>query len=114
MNLGFICPTCGCSLIRLGIDINKASTTTYNNEAYYFCCNGCKEIFLKDPEKYINEIKDKFVCPVCLGEKNKSEGVVIEYEGREVFVCRCPGCVAAFKKDPEFYINRLITGVTMS
>lgn len=30
-----------------------ADSTEYNGKAYYFCCGGCKEKFLVEPEKYI-------------------------------------------------------------
>lgn len=30
-----------------------ADKTEYNGKTYYFCCGGCKEKFLADPEKYI-------------------------------------------------------------
>ncbi len=35
-----------------------ADSTEYNGKTYYFCCGGCKEQFLKNPDNYINsEIK---------------------------------------------------------
>lgn len=30
-----------------------ADLTEYNGKTYYFCCGGCKERFLAEPEKYI-------------------------------------------------------------
>ncbi len=30
-----------------------ADLTEYNGKTYYFCCGGCKEKFLAEPEKYI-------------------------------------------------------------
>ena len=30
-----------------------ADKTEYNGKTYYFCCGGCKEKFLAEPEKYI-------------------------------------------------------------
>ena len=35
-----ICPTCGCSLVRLGISKDKAATYSYSGEEYHFCCRG--------------------------------------------------------------------------
>jgi len=84
------------------------STFSYvPEEKFYFCCEECKNIFLKDPNRYIKEIEDKFVCPVCLGEKHKSEGISFEYEGKEIFFCRCPHCLDTFKNNPEFFIKSL-------
>lgn len=35
-----------------------ADKTEYNGKTYYFCCGGCKEQFLKNPDKYIEpEVK---------------------------------------------------------
>lgn len=30
-----------------------ADKTEYNSKTYYFCCGGCKEKFLAEPDKYI-------------------------------------------------------------
>lgn len=30
-----------------------ADSTEYNGKTYYFCCGGCKDKFLSEPEKYI-------------------------------------------------------------
>ncbi len=30
-----------------------ADKTEYNGKTYYFCCGGCKEKFLAEPDKYI-------------------------------------------------------------
>lgn len=30
-----------------------ADSIEYNGKTYYFCCGGCKEKFLAEPEKYI-------------------------------------------------------------
>ncbi len=42
-------------------------STEYKGKTYYFCCPGCKEKFLKDPEKYAQkptEAKDSYTCPM--------------------------------------------------
>lgn len=36
--------------------INKELYTEYKNKKVYFCCAGCKEIFEKDPEKYLSKL----------------------------------------------------------
>jgi len=102
-----ICPTCGCSLVRLGISKEKASISTYNGEKYYFCCHGCVTQFTVDPDKYLNEIKDMIVCPTCLAEKQREFAVKLKIAGREVYFCRCPHCHEGFRKDPDYYIRRL-------
>ena len=107
MILGFICPTCGCSLIRLGIKPEKAPTAEFEGRTYHFCCEECKAMFLKGPEKYVAEVEDLFVCPVCLGEKHRKEGVALKFQGRELYFCRCPHCAREFSKNPEYYLRRL-------
>ena len=46
-----VCPVCG-------MKVDKATakaTYDYKGKTYYFCCSGCKEKFVKDPEKYLNK-----------------------------------------------------------
>ena len=64
-----ICPTCSCSLVRLKISKGKAATSRYEGKEYHFCCQGCVDIFVTDPQKYLQEISDFIVCPTCLAEK---------------------------------------------
>ena len=35
-----------------------ADKVTYKDKTYYFCCGGCKEKFLAEPEKYISELSN--------------------------------------------------------
>lgn len=39
-------------------DLEKAPSYEYEGKTYYFCCPGCKEKFMKDPEKYIKKEED--------------------------------------------------------
>ncbi len=40
---------------KLDVDENKAAATTvYKGKTYYFCAQGCKTRFEKEPEKYTN------------------------------------------------------------
>lgn len=44
-------PVCG-----MNVDENKAAgTAVRNGETYYFCSCTCKQIFEKDPDKYVNK-----------------------------------------------------------
>ena len=39
---------------RMDVDEKKAAATTeHQSKTYYFCAKGCKETFLKNPEKYL-------------------------------------------------------------
>ena len=44
-------PVCGMKVNKE----NAAATTIYNGETYYFCKQGCKARFEKDPQKLIEE-----------------------------------------------------------
>ncbi|MCH7774126.1 MAG: mercury(II) reductase [Bacteroidetes bacterium] len=104
-----ICPTCNCSLVRLGIEPDKAATYSHNGEKLYFCCQGCADLFITstDPQKYLDEIKNLTVCPTCLAEKPPEMAVKLEIAGHEAYFCRCPDCHQSFRKKPDFYIRRL-------
>ena len=102
-----ICRTCGCSLVRLGISRQEATIHLHEGEEYYFCCQGCVDVFTTDPQKYLGEIRDLIVCPSCLAEKPPSSAVTLEIAGQVVAFCRCPYCAEVFQQNPEFYRNRL-------
>ena len=102
-----ICPTCGCSLVRLGISKELATTHHHEGEEHLFCCQGCADLFVDDPERYLREVDGWIVCPTCLAEKPRELAVRLDIAGMELHFCRCPSCPAAFEKDPDFYIQRL-------
>ena len=68
-----ICPTCGCSLVRLGVKKDQAVTHAHNGKEYRFCCQACTDLFIADPQKYLQETNDLIVCPTCFAE-NHSRG----------------------------------------
>jgi YHS domain-containing protein len=102
-----ICPTCGCSLVRLGVSREAAARAQYGGTEHLFCCEGCREIFASDPERYLEQVRNVVVCPVCLGEKPVAVTVAVEYEGTVVHLCGCPGCTNRFRADPEPLLARL-------
>lgn len=102
-----ICPTCGCSLVRLGIGKDEAVAYQHNGQEHRFCCEGCLDVFLTDPEKYLREVSNVAVCPVCLGEKPLESTVELEHAGTTLHFCRCPHCREAFEKNPERFLDRL-------
>lgn len=102
-----ICPTCGCSLVRLGIKSTPRLSIKYKDQDYFFCCEGCIEQFQNNEEKYIAEIKNLIICPVCLAEKPENQVVSILYNERHFLFCRCPQCVLEFNKNPGYFIDRL-------
>ena len=106
-----ICPTCGCSLVRLGIANDEAPANTYDGKEYCFCCQGCVDLFIADPMKHLEETKDMIVCPVCLAEKPKVMAVKLQIADEEVYFCRCTHCQDMFRNAPDYYKKRLAGSV---
>ena len=103
----FVCSTCGCSLVRLGVSKDKAVTYNYNGEVHVFCCQACIDLFIIAPQKYLAETKDLIVCPTCLGEKPVQWSATLKHAGQDVYFCRCPYCMELFQEAPEYYLERL-------
>lgn len=113
-----ICPVCKCSLQRLILlgsgkllkisEVSrKVPSTIYNGLKYYFCCEDCREKFLKNPEYYINKSKNIVLCPVCFVERDKSNAIKIEYQSLEVYTCGYPHCEEAFTNDPSSFLETI-------
>lgn len=102
-----ICPTCGCSLVRLGIKENSSTKIEYQKNIYFFCCSGCATMFRDNPIKYIQEINNVIICPVCLAEKNINQTVDVKYNDIKIPFCRCSHCASEFQNRPQYYIDRL-------
>jgi YHS domain-containing protein len=105
--MGSICPTCGCSLVRLGISRADATRHGRDGEELLFCCQGCARLFDQDPGGYLREFADWIVCPTCLAERPKHLAVSISHAGREIHFCRCPYCVEEFRRRPDELLERL-------
>lgn len=43
----------------MGGKIDKSVYADYKGKRIYFCCAGCPETFLKDPEKYLALLAEK-------------------------------------------------------
>ena len=102
-----ICPTCSCSLIRLGISSDRWTKLIYEDKEYFFCCQGCVDLFNQEPSRYLKETENLVVCPTCLAEKPLQQTIRMEITGWEVFFCRCPHCPEMFQKKPDYYLKRL-------
>lgn len=102
-----VCPSCGCSLVRLGITEEKRVSKIYKEKEYLFCCEACVDLFVSDAESLLNETGDLVVCPSCLAEKPIGQTVELDYNGKKIHFCRCPHCIDVFQKDPEYFIKRL-------
>ena len=102
-----ICRTCGCSLVRLGVTKEQSTMCLHDGVEYCCCCQGCADLFNTDPERYLQETQGLIVCPTCLAEKPPQSAVKLSVAGQVVYFCRCPYCVEVFRKNPDFYIQRL-------
>jgi len=113
------------------------ATYEYKGKTYYFCCDGCKEAFVKEPEKYIEkkatgieehmheqgeateehmhdhgEEDGTVVDPVCGMKIKKSDAkATTEYNGQTYYFCM-EGCLEKFKTDPEKYAQKAEEMVT--
>ncbi len=43
----------------MGGKIDKSVHVDYEGKRVYFCCSGCREAFLRNPEKYFKEMESK-------------------------------------------------------
>jgi xanthine dehydrogenase accessory factor len=92
-------PVCG---MEVEIATAKASYE-YEGATYYFCCNGCKLTFSKNPEQYIQHEAVIAIDPVCHMEVTiATSQYQSDYEGTSYYFC-CAGCKIAFDKDPQKY-----------
>ncbi|MBU1628425.1 YHS domain-containing protein [bacterium] len=93
-------------------EINKDIFVDFQCQRIYFCCAGCKENFLKDPETYMKKIEEgnillesiQKVCPVTGKDINKK--FFKDYKGRRIYFC-CEKCISEFDKDPDKYLSTL-------
>ena len=99
-----------------------------DGKTYYFCCENCKEAFVKNPEKYTQEKEheghmhgedlhkghehaedkdnDTLKDPVCGMEIEKSEAKFThEHNGETYYFCM-EGCKEKFVDNPEKYIKK--------
>ena len=100
----------------MGNPINKDIFVEYKGKKVYFCCDGCDDMFLKDPEKYLDKLPqfknsevegsdiEQKICPVMGNPIDKN--IFIEYKGKKVYFC-CPGCDKIFNENPEKYLDKL-------
>jgi YHS domain-containing protein len=95
-------PVCGMTIKK---DEAKFSYE-YKGTTYYFCMEGCKDKFVKNPEEYIKAGDEMVTCSVSGEEIKKSDAAgSMEYKGKAYYFC-CAGCKEKFEKNPEEYIKK--------
>ena len=95
-------PVCGMSVKKDGAKF----TYDYKGTTYYFCSEGCKTEFAKNPDKYL-QVADTAKDPVC-GMSVKKDGAkfTYDYKGTTYYFC-CENCKTKFAKEPEKYVQKM-------
>jgi YHS domain-containing protein len=96
----------------MGNAIDSTVYTDFQGQRVYFCCRGCIETFLADPDTYfVQAAKDSVLfenvqtfCPVMGNPVNPDYW--IWYEGRGIYFC-CPACVDTFLAGPGKYLDKI-------
>jgi len=108
-----ICPVSGKEIKKS----EAKGTYEYKGKTYYFCCENCKDTFVKDPDKILSQKPGEshsqaeqqehntVVDPVCGMKIKKSDATATyEYQGKTYYFCMT-GCKDKFVKNPGEYIK---------
>ena len=119
-------PVCG-----LNVDESKAKAagfqSTFKNQTFYFCSEGCQQHFEKNPERYAGKpagvpeaaggaagdkaraeavkTKDPVAAIEVDEAQAKAAGLTSDYQGKTYYFCRYD-CNKQFDKNPERYLHR--------
>jgi Cu+-exporting ATPase len=80
---------------------------TYRGDAYHFCAAYCKDAFNKEPEKFINGVKQwgKTTDPVCGMQIGIADAAAMSvYKGWLLYFCNT-SCKEKFDAEPEKYLK---------
>jgi len=91
------CPVSGEKVLKS----EAAGPYKYNDNEYYFCCNGCLEKFKNDPEAYLNKTED-LICGMTIDKRTAKK---VSYEGKDFHFCS-DNCKAEFEKDPKAHVMK--------
>ena len=115
-------------ICAVGGEVMKKSdakiTYEYKGKTYYFCCQQCKEAFVKNPEEYLQKkdqetqrhahkkAEDTSIDPVCGMKMKTSEAkATYDYNGKTYYFCQ-DECKEKFVKNPEEYVKKAEEVVT--
>ena len=94
-------PVCG-----MIVDEKSApARTNYRGNDYYFCASYCKEVFEKEPQKFIDGVKEwgEAVDPVCgMTVEIPSAAAMSVRQGQFIYFCS-PACKERFDAHPESF-----------
>ena len=95
-------PVCG-----MIVQIEGAEhSAVYNDQTYYFCCEGCRTSFEQDPGQYVETPPPtgEAIDPVCgMTVDIASAKYMSEVEGQLYYFCAA-GCKSTFDKIPADYV----------
>jgi Cu+-exporting ATPase len=84
----------------------------YRDTAYYFCCDGCLEMFRKDPERYLAKQASapataaRAIDPVCgMAVDPASAAGSHVHDGKTYYFCSAH-CLSSFKADPKQHLDK--------
>ncbi|MDJ0958387.1 MAG: heavy metal translocating P-type ATPase [Arenicellales bacterium] len=94
-------PVCGMS-----VDPQQSVSTAYLNTEYFFCCSGCRDKFIEDPERYLSTPSvepdhadrgagGRYICPMCPGVESDHASA-------------CPSCGMALEPETPQKASRTI------
>jgi Cu+-exporting ATPase len=81
--------------------------TSYQEKDYYFCANYCKEVFEKEPQKFIegSKIWGEAVDPVCGMKVEIPHAVAMSvHQGHFIYFCNV-ACKEKFDASPEKFLR---------
>ncbi|OAL81375.1 ATPase [Acinetobacter sp. SFB] len=121
-------PVCG-----MTVSAGSAHSFTYQGKKYLFCCEGCKQKFIENPEAYLQETQSvsgcgcaskekaavssslgcgsqkadtqQYIDPVCGMTVKDLSKPHTEYLGQTYYFC-CKGCLDKFQQHPEQYLAK--------
>ncbi|HKU72016.1 MAG TPA: YHS domain-containing protein, partial [Burkholderiales bacterium] len=98
-----------------GMKVDPATATDkldYHGKIYYFCCDGCLELFRKDPERYLSRqvARDaapaQVVDPVCgMTVDPASAAGSHVHDGTTYYFCS-KHCLESFRAAPRKYLDK--------
>lgn len=100
-------PVCGMSVKKS----EAKATFEYKGATYYFCSSGCKEAFVKDPEKYLAKAEQKSVPAEMAGMHQ--HGKMMPHGKMSASDNPCGESCPLHSADVEMKTENLIDGVAV-
>jgi YHS domain-containing protein len=79
-------PVCGMTVVKA----NAKATYDYKGTTYYFCNPGCKDSFVKDPEKYLSQAKTEGAKAGQMGHMGQMGGQMAGQMMKHEGMAGCP------------------------